>query len=69
MCLEQEVSIASQQIPESMMELDVEEKEERIGAVIAQLQHENAEFQDPVHPDTPTKKVAKRKSAIEDFTT
>ena len=51
------------------MEMNTEDKVKRLGAVIAQLQHDNANLKDLVHPDTPSEKFIERKSAIQDLVT
>ena len=45
------------------------EKVDHLGVVIAQLQRDNADLQDLIHPETPPKKVVEMKSVIEDLTT
>ena len=67
--LEEVVSDPYQHVVESMTQLDVVSKEAWLGAVIAQLQNDNANLQELINPYTPPEQVAERKSTMEDLAT
>ena len=62
--MEKEVSVGFQQVPKNTEDLDVEAKEEWLGAVIAQLQCDNDDLHAIVDPCTPAKEFAKSKITI-----
>ena len=56
-------------VPEATKDEDIESKVQRLGMVIAQLEHDNNILNALIHLDTPPEQVADRKSTMEDMAT
>ena len=54
---------------EAVADEDAKSKVQRLGMVIAQLEHDNNILNALIHLDTPPEQVADRKSAMEDVAT
>ena len=67
--LENVISQVYERVPEVATDEDTEAKVQRLGMIIAQLEHNNNILNALVHLETLPRKIPKRKSAIEDVVT